>query len=290
MKNIEERMSEEIRVQDGFNVIKLENVDKDILNYSKEVDSNFIQLHFCLTELGKLHFGPHYSIDVKGENSLLLYNPNQNLPINLSLQPNSKYVIFIVSIKVFHSFFSQVAELIPFLDEENKDKKYYLDKPLTPSEVLVLNQLFKNQNNNSLISLYVKSKVYELLSLYFSRSQESDQACPFLDNEDNVEKIKKAKQIIIGNISEPPSLQELANTVGLSLAKLKEGFKHIYGESVFNFLLDYKLEFARKMLLSQKYNISEVSLQVGYSTPSHFISAFKKKYGTTPKQYIMSVS
>ena len=106
----------------------------------------------------------------------------------------------------------------------------------------------------------------------------------------NVEKIKKAKQIIIENISEPPTLQELADTIGLTLSKLKDGFKHIYGESVFNFLLDYKLEYARKMLLSKKHNVSEISLQIGYSTPSHFISAFKKKYGTTPKQYIMSIS
>lgn len=283
-------MSQEIQVQDGFNVIKLENVDKDILNFSKEVDSTFIQLHFCLSEIGKLHFGPHYAIEVKSENSLLLYNPNQNLPINLSLQPKTKYVIFVVSIKVFHSFFSQVAEIIPFLDEENKDKKYYLDKPLTPSEILVLNQLFNDHNSNSLSSLYIKGKVYELLSLYFNRNQENDQACPFLDNEDNVEKIKKAKQIIIENISEPPTLQELADTIGLTLSKLKEGFKHIYGESVFNFLLDYKLEYARKMLLTKKHNVSEISLQIGYSTPSHFISAFKKKYGTTPKQYIMSIS
>ena len=154
----------------------------------------------------------------------------------------------------------------------------------------MLNQLFNDQNSNSLSSLYVKGKVYELLSLYFNRSQENDQACPFLDNEDNVEKIKKAKQIIIENISEPPTLQELADTIGLTLSKLKEGFKHIYGESVFNFLLDYKLEYARKMLLSKKHNVSEISLLIGYSTPSHFISAFKKKYGTTPKQYIMSVS
>jgi AraC-like DNA-binding protein len=111
-----------------------------------------------------------------------------------------------------------------------------------------------------------------------------------LDTEENVEKIKKVKQIVISNIAEPPSLQELADEVGLSLSKLKEGFKHIYGESVFNFLLDYKLEYARKMLLTKKYNVSEISLQVGYSTASHFISAFKKKYGTTPKQYLMSIS
>jgi len=125
--------------------------------------------------------------------------------------------------------------------------------------------------------------------LYFSKNNKDQQSCPFLENEANVEKIKNAKQLVINNMDEPPSLQEIANEVGLSISKLKEGFKHIYGESVFNFLLDYKLEFARKQLLSKKYNVSEISLQVGYSTASHFIAAFKKKYGTTPKQYVMSI-
>jgi AraC-like DNA-binding protein len=46
------------------------------------------------------------------------------------------------------------------------------------------------------------------------------------------------------------------------------------------------MEFARKLLLSNKYSVGEIGLRVGYSTPSHFIAAFKKKYGTTPKKYL----
>lgn len=282
-------MIKEITVEEGFNLVKINNNTNSILTYNKPVESTFIQMHFCLKNSSSLHFGPHYSINVKENNSLLLYNPNQNLPIYLNLEPNSKHVVFIISIKVFHSFFSQVADLIHFLDDENKDKKYYLDKALTPSEILVLNQICKDQMHDSLQNLYTKGKVYELLSLYFNKNQDDNQSCPFLDDEDNVDKIKKAKQIIIDNMAEPPSLQELANLIELPLQKLNDGFKHIYGDSVFNFLLDYKLEFARKMLISRKHNVSEISLQIGYSTASHFISAFKKKYGTTPKQYMMSI-
>ena len=153
---------------------------------------------------------------------------------------------------------------------------------------MVLHQLFDEQLHPSLEKLYTKAKVYELLSLYFNKKENTNQNCPFLDSKENVEKIRKAKQIMIANMAEPPSLQELANRVVLPLPSLKEGFKHIYGESVFAFLLNYKMEYARKLLLSKKYNVSEISLQVGYSTASHFISAFRKKYGTTPKQYIMN--
>ncbi|MGE5943073.1 MAG: helix-turn-helix domain-containing protein, partial [Flavobacteriales bacterium] len=77
---------------------------------------------------------------------------------------------------------------------------------------------------------------------------------------------------------------------GLNLKKLKEGFRQIYGDSVFSFLFDYKMEVARKLLESGENNVNEVGLKVGYSTASHFIAAFKKKYGTTPKKYIMSLN
>ena len=74
------------------------------------------------------------------------------------------------------------------------------------------------------------------------------------------------------------------------LKKLKEGFKKIYGDTVYGYLLDYKMNEARSMLNTKKYNINEISIKLGYSTSSHFIAAFKKKFGTTPKKYLMSVS
>ena len=91
-------------------------------------------------------------------------------------------------------------------------------------------------------------------------------------------------------MAEPPSLAALASEVGISLKKLKEGFKQIYGDSVYAFLFDYKMEVARKLLETGKYNVNEVGLKVGYSTASHFIAAFKKKYNTTPKQYLLSLA
>lgn len=282
-------MIEEIDIQEGFRVITLNNTSEEKLTYLKGVENTFIQLHFCVNCFSSLFFNEHYSLEMKNNKSILLYNPKQNLPINLTVQPKGKHLILIVSIKVFHSFFSKVAGLIHFLNEDNKDKKYYLDKELNPSEILILNQIFKEHLHYSLHELYLKGKVYELLSLYFNKNEEEDQACPFLEDEDNVEKIKKAKQIVINNMADPPSLQEIADNIVLSVPKLKEGFKHIYGDTVFNFLLDYKLEYARRLLLSKKHNISEISNQIGYSAASHFISAFKKKYGTTPKQYMMSM-
>src|SRR5690606_15584573 len=165
-----------------------------------------------------------------------------------------------------------------------------LEENISSSMMIVLNQMLNYDSNSPVKKLYIKGKTYELLSLYFNKNEETDiEQCPFLADEDNVLKIRKAKDIIISSMAEPPTLQELADQVGISLKKLKMGFKQIYGDSVYGFLLDYKLEYARKLLDSGSYNVNEVGLKIGYSTSSHFISAFKKKFGITPKKYLMSI-
>ena len=50
------------------------------------------------------------------------------------------------------------------------------------------------------------------------------------------------------------------------------------------------MEHSRRLLESNQFNVNEVGLKVGYSTSSHFIAAFKKKFGTTPKKYVMSLN
>ncbi len=287
MKNNDESFLKDTELEAGFFLLKFQNNGKEHQNFIKEVSNNYIQLFFSIQGDGKLIFNNgRYTIDLLENKSLVLFNPQQNLPINLSIAPKSKVICVLISIKKFHSFFSEFSKYITFLKEENLDKKYYSAKDLSPGEVVVLNQIFKYNLHASLEKLYTKGKIYELLSLYFNLTEGDAEKCPFLEDEDNVEKIKKAKEIITTQMADPPSLNELANEIGLTLKKLKDGFKHIYGETVFNFLLDYKLDYSVKLLESKKHNVAEISSIIGYSTSSHFIAAFKKKFGTTPKRYL----
>jgi AraC-like DNA-binding protein len=212
------------------------------------------------------------------------------LPINLEIQPKTTLVSLLISIEKFHSLFSKESGYIPFLSDENSNKKYYDDTEIKPTVSIVLQQIINANINSSIRDLYVKGKVYELLSLHFQQEENKEgEYCPFLVDEQNVLKIRKAKEIIISRMAEPPTLQELSTEIGLSLKKLKEGFKQIYGDTVYSFLLDYKMEHARKLLESNQFNVNEVGVKIGYSTSSHFIAAFKKKFGTTPKKYVMSL-
>ena len=292
LKNVAKGSFKETVIEDGFYVLTYQNDSKENQYIERHIDSDFIQFHFCIKGLSKFIFNEgRYALDILEENSLLLYNPQRELPINLEINPESWLITLLISIKKFHSLFSHEADYITFLSDDNKDKKYYKDGKISPSMAIVLNQLGNYNLNLSIKNLYFKGKAYELLSLYFNRSEDANiEQCPFLADETNVIKIRKAKDIIISKMAEPPSLHELSDEIGLNIKKLKEGFKQIYGDSVYSFLFDYKMEVARKLLETGKYNVNEVGLKVGYSTSSHFIAAFKKKYGTTPKKYIMSVT
>jgi AraC-like DNA-binding protein len=283
---------EVIKIEEDFILIRFQNDENENMMVKRPVNQGLIQFHFGIKGKAKFVFNQGtYALDLKEEHSVLLYNPQKELPLNLELAPNTWVISVIISIKKFHALFSTEAEYIPFLSSENQDKKYYNDGKISPSMSIVLSQIFHFNLNPSIKNLYYRGKGYELLSLYFNRTEDPNaEQCPFLIDEENVMKIRQAKEIILSNISEPPGLQELADKVGLNLKKLKMGFKQIYGDTVYGFLFDYKMDYARKLLDSGSYNVNEVGLKIGYSTGSHFIAAFKKKYATTPKKYLMSIN
>ena len=290
-ENVATGSFDEILIDDGFYVLKIQNEGIDNQHVTREINKKYIQFHFCLKGGGKFIFNDgNYALDVSEEHSLLLYNTQLDLPLNLSLAPGSWMVSIVMTIRKFHSLFSDEASYIPFLNNENNEKKYYAQEAVSPAIAVVLSQIISYNLHPTIKKLYIKGKVYELISLYFNKNTDADiEQCPFLVDEDNVKRIRRAKELVIANMAEPPTLPELSKEIGLSLKRLKEGFKQIYGDSVYSFLFDYKMEYARRLLESGQYNVNEIGLKIGYSTSSHFIAAFKKKYGTTPKKYVMAL-
>ena len=249
-KNVAKGIYDETLIEEGFFILKFRNETEESQLFKRELSANFIQFHFCVKGSGSFSFNKgSYHLPIGEDSSLLLYNPQLDLPIEVVVDPNSWVLSVLLPIMKFHSLFSTEANFITFLSGENKDRKYYKDAQISPSMAIVLNQLMNYNLHPSVKPLYFKGKAYELLSLYFNRPADADiEQCPFLVDEDNVAKIKKAKQIIISRMAEPPTLQELSEEINLPLNKLKEGFKQIYGDSVFSFLFDYKMEVARQLL------------------------------------------
>lgn len=282
---------EDVILEDDFICFRLKNSTEVPQQMQRHVPSDAIQFHFVLRGSARFLFNDGaYVMEVAEENGLTLYNPQKGLPLHLEIAPDTWVVSLIISVHKFHSLFSTEAEFIPFLNKENIDRKHYAQNELSPAMSVVLYQMMNFGLHASMKKLYYKAKVYEVLSLLFNRPEDADaDSCPFKTDKEDTSRIQKAKDILLKNMAEPPTLQELANEVGINIKKLKAGFKQIYGQTVYGFLIDYKMEYARKLLDSGTYNVNEVGIRIGYSTASHFIAAFKNKFGITPKKYLLSL-
>ena len=97
--------------------------------------------------------------------------------------------------------------------------------------------------------------------------------------------IIEAKRIIDSELAFAPSCEGLARQVQISVSKLSRGFSMMYGISVHAYVIEQRLERAAGLLLESNMNIGQIAVLVGYTKPSNFSAAFKKKYGVMPKDY-----
>ena len=95
----------------------------------------------------------------------------------------------------------------------------------------------------------------------------------------------QARNIMLEFMAEPPSLKELARQVGMTHPRLSAVFQLLFGDTVFGFLREQRLERARRLLEKPRQGIAETAYDCGFSSPSHFTRAFTERYGRPPSRY-----
>lgn len=205
---------------------------------------------------------------------------------------NKEVQILAISIKKLHSYFGS-----DFGDRESVNeflmsfrmKKYFTVKAVSAEVSVAFHQIFNNAINGAHKSLYLQGKVMEILSHFLQRPKEIsdlEKQCPFVVDHLEMEKIREARDLIIKDLSDPPTLKDLAKAVGTNEFKLKIGFKSMFGTTVYAYLTDFRMNEARKLLSNRQLHVKDVSHRIGYANPSHFIAAYKKKFGITPKRQL----
>ena len=108
LKNNAVSISEEVKIEDGFYILRFQNDTGETKIMSRDIDNSFIQFHFNVKGNCKFLFNNgSYELPLSEENSLLLYNPQRDLPLNVSMQAESWLISLVISIKKFHALFSQ---------------------------------------------------------------------------------------------------------------------------------------------------------------------------------------
>jgi len=156
---------------------------------------------------------------------------------------------------------------------------------MIPEILQILKNIIAINLNDELSNFSVRIKVLELLYHLLHKLSKRDNTSQKTVNNADAEKLLNARNIILADVSEPPSISSLATQVGMSETKLKQLFKQTFGDSIYNYFQKIRMEEAAFLLKQSAYSVSEVGYQLGFSNLSHFSRLFQRHYGITPKKY-----
>lgn len=155
----------------------------------------------------------------------------------------------------------------------------------------VLEALLNNTYTDNFENIFINAQtqmllLYSLECMLGEKDTEQFQ-CKFLANELDRDKIIKAREVLLQHIGEPLTIKELSRKVAINECYLKKGFKELFGTTVFDFYQSQRMEHARYLLYEKGLSVTEVSVMLGYSSISHFSTAFKKHTGLKPCELLL---
>lgn len=100
-----------------------------------------------------------------------------------------------------------------------------------------------------------------------------------------LKQIQHISDLIESNISDIPTVENLAKEAGLNINKLQEGFKKLYGTTINNYVQKKRLDAAYNLLTKTDLTISEIVVAIGLSSKSYFSKIFKEKHSISPSDF-----
>jgi len=169
------------------------------------------------------------------------------------------------------------------------DQVSELEFPFCSQTRMLLEQLQENNNLPPLIKyLKLNETVLHLLrrALLCATQQQTLSChvptCRFLAYESEREKVMEARNIIEQQLDKPLTIRELSRKVAMNECYLKKGFKALIGQTINDYQQELRITKAKELLQQQGQSVSYVAAALGYSSISHFSTAFKKATGLKP--------
>ena len=214
------------------------------------------------------------------------YLPEVKCELNLS---QGKYLLFGIHfsmeyLKKWMSAFPFFVEFINKIDGKTFRKITDDDPSISPEMMEVINDLNTCKYTGTQRKMFMEVRVLELLRLSLERIiTDNYNFGTSTFRKTDVKKIQEVHEYLTNNPDAHETSEELARRVGINENKLKNGFKKIYGVTVFDYRHKLKMQKARKLILDTDLPLKTIALSTGYSF-SYFSHAFKKAFNKSPSQ------
>ena len=158
-------------------------------------------------------------------------------------------------------------------------------EPLDDEYLRLMDDIWHAHPDDPLQNMFLQNRVTLLIERFFTRLHDKANLLKgnFNLTEEEVQRLVQVQHLLINNLSEtPPTIDEFSKLISMSGTKLKKSFKRIYGQSIYAYYQQVRMQKARELLLSGKYNVNDTALAIGYQNTGNFILAFKKQFSMSP--------
>lgn len=185
---------------------------------------------------------------------------------------------FLPAEKSFHTFRTAIS---------NRRTGYFnnVNYPVSPQMHVLLRDILKTDREGHYLKIFLHARVLELLFLQIEQYGNTPLNTQNRLSPSDRDKIYQARDYLLKNYGQKITLNGLAKKIGTNEFLLKNGFKTVFGTTVFGCIHHLRMTRAKQLLLEQKLTVSQVSDIAGYKNPQHFSTAFKKKFGMVPSKF-----
>lgn len=210
----------------------------------------------------------------------------QNLQLDVG-EDTKTFVLFISDFFLKRYLLDNKKEVIDYiyslLQDEISLKKVSTINIDALSEYLIREIIEASTNNSLMKSIKTEHKTLEFLIHRFSLI---DLCLPSVANKEELEIAHKAKDILIQNLQNTPTIKQLARKCATNEFKLKNCFKKVFQTTIYTYIQKIKMEEANLLLRDKYLNIGEIALKIGYKHQGNFSALFYKTYGIYPKDLL----
>jgi AraC-like DNA-binding protein len=175
------------------------------------------------------------------------------------------------------SFLGEQSSEVMLLKESlvNLKRRHFKCSKSLQAEFKEIGHLLKGKQDYS--QLMLRSRLFLLLIKIVKDSAEHGVV--------EKKRFDSAIQIIQEKYCQKINLDSLAEASDLSLSHFKKEFKKDMGVSPYEYIIQKRIDKAKKLLAEKKLSITEIAYQLGYATSQHFATQFKKYTHFSPQQY-----
>jgi AraC family transcriptional regulator, transcriptional activator of the genes for pyochelin and ferripyochelin receptors len=146
----------------------------------------------------------------------------------------------------------------------------------------VLHTILNCQLTGTLRKIFLEAKLLELVSLQLEHYNRTDVTHERSLKKVDLDTMHDIHRYLSQTFEEEHSLKSLSRQFAINEFKLKRNFKMAFGQTIFEFIFDLKMNHAKMLVLEKEMLVNEVARMVGYKNANHFSTAFVKKFGVNP--------